>query len=277
MELTFFRPKSEILQNYIEGYYFLTTKEDDSKVEYLTFPNNFSIISVMINTNVHFSENQATFIGTKNAPFRSDLICQYKKPIKIKYKGIVNELTFYFKPLGLNAFVEKPLFEYSAISFSDFFPFEDYESKMKEILLEHDIEVKIDLIENYWLAKLSGFQHSFLKEIVNDLTTSDKEYSIDELAKKHQTSRQNLSKQFEKHLCKTPSEFKKIHRFRETLKSQMNTKVKNNLTSLSYDLLFYDQSHLIKDFKSLTGFTPKTFFKNISPQENGEINWLFIS
>jgi AraC-like DNA-binding protein len=96
------------------------------------------------------------------------------------------------------------------------------------------------------------------------------------LAKKHNTTRQNLTKHFESNLCKSPSDFKKIQRFREALKSQINSQTKNNLTSLSYDMLFYDQSHLIKDFKSLTGLTPKKFFKNISSQENGEVNWLFV-
>ncbi len=276
MDLKFFKPKSKILQNYIEGYYFLTKKEDEPPIEYLTFPNNFSIISIMVNTEILFSENQALFIGTQNDSFRSDLICHYKKPIHLKYEGVINEVTFYFKPLGLNAFVEKPLFNYTSNFFSLFFPHEDYEYKMKEILLERNLDVKQDLIETYWLSKLLKFEHPFLNEVITDLKNGENDHSIDALAKKHGTSRQNLSKHFEKHLCKTPSEFKKVQRFREALKSKMNTNSKNNLTALSYDLLFYDQSHLIKDFKSLTGLTPKVFFKNISLQENGEVNWLYI-
>ena len=78
------------------------------------------------------------------------------------------------------------------------------------------------------------------------------------------------------HLCKSPSDFKKIHRFREALKSKKDKKNSPTLTALSYDMLFYDQSHLIKDFKSLTGLPPKNFFKNLTSHDDGKINWLFL-
>jgi AraC-like DNA-binding protein len=273
VELKFFKPKNETLSNFIEGYYFLTQKENDSTVEYLTFPNNYSIISVYENTEIIFSENQAILKGKKGIPFESDLICHYKKPIKVICEGRLNEVTFYFKPLGLNAFLEKSLCHYTNNFFSTFIPFDDYQSTMIVILNETDFEKRRTLIENYWLSKLIGFQHPFLHELIIDI---QKDISVSELAKKFNTSRQNLSKHFESNLCKSPSDFKKIQRFREALKVHMKKNSKDNLTSLSYDLLFYDQSHLIKDFKSLTGLTPKKFFKTISPQEDGQINWLFV-
>lgn len=277
MEIKFFKPKSKLLQNYIEGYYFLTKKVDEPNVKYLTFPNNYSIISVFEKIKVAYSENNALLSEDENSPFSSDLICRYKKPIQLQYNGFINEITFYFKPLGLNAFLNKPLSNYTSNFFSNFFPFDDYETEMKKILNENDFDERQDLIENYWLSKILDFKHPFLKDVILDLSNLEKEHSIDELAKKYNISRQNLSKHFEIHLCKTPSEFKKVHRFREALKAKINKTSKNNYTSLSYEMLFYDQSHLIKDFKSLTGLTPKTFFKNITSQENGEVNWLFGS
>ena len=273
MEIKFFKPKSIILQKYIEGYYFLTKKSDEQTVEYLTFPNNYSIISVYENIEVTYSENHVIVKGKKNDEFGSDLICHYKKPIKLKYEGNITELTFYFKPLGLNAFLEKSLCNYTNAFFSKSIPSDDYKTVMQTILREENLQVKIDLIEEYWLSKLIGFQHHFLNELIIDIQD---EYSINDLAAKYKTSRQNLSKHFETHLCKSPSDFKKIQRFREALKSQTASRSKNNLTSLSYEMLFYDQSHLIKDFKSLTGLSPKKFFGNLTSHDNGKINWLFI-
>jgi len=273
LEIKFFKPKSEILQKYIEGYYFLTNSKSDLPVEYYTFPNNYSIVSVIENAEVLFLDNKGIIKEKKGNPLSSDLICHYKKPIKLRYEGTINELTFYFKPLGLNAFTDKSLCYYTNNFFSKFFPFDDYANTMYQILNESKFEKKCEMIEDYWLSKLIGFHHPFLNELLLDLK---KDYSVTELAAKYNTSRQNITKQFESNLCKSPSDFKKIQRFREALKSHMNSKNKNNLTSLSYDMLFYDQSHLIKDFKSLTGLTPKNFFKNISSQENGEVNWLFV-
>ncbi len=273
MEIKFFKPKNEILQKYIEGYYFLTNSKADLPVEYFTFPNNYSIISIVENAEILYLENQGIIKEKSGVSLNSDLICHYKKPIKLSYEGNINEITFYFKPLGLNAFLDKAICNYTSNFFSSFIPFNDYEETFCSILKETQLEKKCEMIENYWLSKLIGFQHPFLKDLLIDI---QKDYSINELAIKYNTSRQNINKQFESNLCKSPSDFKKIQRFREALKSQMTSKAKNSLTSLSYDMLFYDQSHLIKDFKSLTGLTPKKFFKNISSQENGEVNWLFV-
>ncbi|WP_298393922.1 AraC family transcriptional regulator [Flavobacterium sp.] len=276
MKINFYKPKNKILQDYIEGYYFLTNSKEDLPIEYFTFPNNYSIVSIMQNAEVLYAENQGIIKEKKGNPLSSDLICHYKKPIKLSYEGDINELTFYFKPLGLNAFLDKSLCNYTNNFFSNFIPFDDYAERFSAILNEKETNKKIDLIENYWLSKLKAFQHPFLNEVIADLKDLEKDYSIADLAKKHHTSRQNLTKHFEANLCKSPSDFKKIQRFREALKNKMSKKSTDNLTSLSYDLLFYDQSHLIKDFKSLTGLTPKNFFKNISLQEDGEVNWLFV-
>ena len=276
MEIKFLKPKSKVLQHYMEGYYFLVKKSDEPVIEYLTFPNNYSILSVYEKTKCEFSENKAVLSEDISSPFCSDLICHYKKPIHLSYSGYINELTFYFKPLGLNAFLDDNLSNYTSSFFSKFIPFDDYQEVMLRILREESMEIKIDLIENYWLSKLNGFLHPFLNEIIIDLLHIQNDYTVAELAKKYKISRQNLCKHFEMHLCKSPSDFKKIQRFRDALKSKTNTKTTTNLTTLSYDMLFYDQSHLIKDFKSLTGLSPKKFFKNLSSHEDGEINWLFL-
>lgn len=251
----------------------MTNSKSDLPIEYFTFPNNYSIVSIIEDTEILYSENKGTIKEKKGNALNSDLICHYKKPIKLSYEGNINEITFYFKPLGLNAFLEKSLCHYTNTFFANFIPYNDYKEIFSTILKENNLDKKIELIENYWLSKLIGFNHPFLNELIVDLKN---DCSIAELATKYKTSRQNINKHFESNLCKSPSDFKKIQRFREALKSQMNSKNKNNLTSLSYDMLFYDQSHLIKDFKSLTGLTPKNFFKNISSQENGEVNWLFV-
>ena len=276
MEIKFFKPRCKILQNYIEGYYFLSQNPTEEPISYLTFPNNFSILSIYEKIEITFLENKVILTENHNYNFSSDLICNFKKPIHLNYIGAINEITFYFKPLGLNSFLPKNLSTYTNDFFSNFIPFDDYELVMKEILNEKNQEIQCMMIEKYWLSKFIGFEHLFLDKVISDLKTKEKEYTIAELALKHNITRQHLSKHFEMHLCKTPSEFKKIQRFREVLKSQINKTTKENFTSLSCEMLFYDQSHLIKDFKSLTGLTPKNFFKNITSQENGEINWLFV-
>ena len=80
-----------------------------------------------------------------------------------------------------------------------------------------------------------------------------------------------VNKIFTKNVGKPAAEYRKIHRFRKAIIKQRETK---SLTELSYDSLFYDQSHLVKDFKQLTHVNPHAFFKKVDTQQ-GNL-WLFI-
>ena len=189
------------------GYYFLHHLKDETSVTYYTFPNNLCFISIMENVEILYAENAALIKEKEEISLISNLICAYKKPIKISYLGDVAEITISFKPLGLNAFLEKPLSNYTNNFFSDFYPFDDYSETFSAILIEENLEKNCELIENYLLSKLIGFQHPFLNELSDDLKNIEANYTISELAKKYNTSRQNLTKHFELHLCKTPSDF----------------------------------------------------------------------
>lgn len=277
MEVTFFKPKSVLLRRYMEGYYFLTKVREEGDIRYLTFPNNFSIISVAQNASLALKEYSGVVQEKKKNGFYSALICHYIKPIEAVYKGAVEEVTFYFKPLGLNAFLKAPLSHYPQHT-SNFLPYPDYKSAMLAILSETDIPSRRDMIEDYWLSKLTGFKHDFLFDAIKDLSKTDEDISILEIARKYHTSRQTINKQFMQHIGKSPVAFKKIHRFREVLaqKTIPGTR-EETLTALSYACLFYDQSHMIKEFKQLTGLTPKAFFKMIHLNADGLGNWLFKS
>ncbi|MBK1897407.1 helix-turn-helix domain-containing protein [Chryseobacterium paridis] len=270
MELQLMKPKNETLAKYMEGYYFLNKERRSQDIEYLTFPNNYAIISISQNVEFGFNGSQIKAIESTNGKFSSNLICHYKKPIKVSIQGQLNEITFYFKPLGLNAFLVRPLKEYIMNSSSDFLPYENYETSMISILQEKDPEKRIEMIEEFWMSKYVGFNHSYLADLLSDVMM-DLDVLLEHHAAKYKTSRQTINKLFDLHLCKSPSDFRKIQRFRETLIQSVD---KKTLTELSYDHLFYDQSHLIKDFKSLTGFTPKKFFEKVYSE--GKVKWLFL-
>ncbi|WP_306611357.1 AraC family transcriptional regulator [Chryseobacterium sp. CKR4-1] len=270
MELQLMKPKNPTLANFLEGYYFLNKSRYSEDIEYLTFPNNYSIVSISRNVELQFENNEIRVIEKNNGGFSSDLICHYKRPIKVLIQGCLNEITFYFKPLGLNAFLERPLKEYTKDFSKMFFPYDDFEASMIPILEEQDPEKRVEMIEDFWMSRYIGFNHAFLNELVGDVLM-DLDKSIEAHACEYKTTRQTINKLFDLYLCKSPSDFRKIQRFRETLLEHVG---KKTLTELSYDHLFYDQSHLIKDFKALTGFTPKKFFDKVYSE--GKVKWLFL-
>jgi AraC-like DNA-binding protein len=48
-----------------------------------------------------------------------------------------------------------------------------------------------------------------------------------------------------------------------------------NLTTLAYAVDFFDQSHMIRDFKAMTGFMPKEFFRNVTGRDGGSVAWIY--
>jgi AraC-like DNA-binding protein len=48
------------------------------------------------------------------------------------------------------------------------------------------------------------------------------------------------------------------------------------LTTIAYAANYFDQAHMTKEFKSITGKSPKDFFKNLTTMEQGQINWSFV-
>ena len=106
MLIDFYTPKNKILQKYIEGYYFIAENEKSDEIRYWTFPNNYSILTVSQNT--HISQNGNVFKISKSSEknITVDLVLSYRYPLEIIYEKPLNEITIYFKPLGLNHFVE---------------------------------------------------------------------------------------------------------------------------------------------------------------------------
>lgn len=276
MKIEYFKPKNVVLQKYIEGYYFLTNAKSELENSYLTFANNYCIVSVTNNCNFEFEKEKVILREHETKNCFSTIITNYRKPIHLSYQGNIKEVTIYFKPLGLNVFLDKSLTSYLNDFFEIFDPFEDYLPTMQAILATSETEKARTILENYWLSKLKNFENGFLQKAINLLEDSEKDYAIQEVADVCETSRQNLIKKFKIHLGKTPSDYKKINRFRNALNQFQKQKDTQNLTKLLTNSTFYDQSHFIKDFRSLTGMLPKTFFKNLDCNKGEDIKWLWI-
>lgn len=269
LKIDFYKPKSTLLQKYMEGYYFIDDHQHTGTIKYLTFPNNFAILSVNHNSDIILSENRITITPSTENKVVADLVFRYNNPIEVIFEKPIHELTIYFKPLGLNHFVHdlEDVFAKKK-NIIDYSPFEDFKQTMVEILTTVDRDRQIELLENYWLSKIKSKDLSLLAEIITDI---EHDLKIEDIAIKHRLSRQYINKLLGRNIGKTPSEYRKIHRFRNALIDKSQRK---SLSDLSHSNFFFDQSHFIKDFKELTHITPRDFFKNVDT--NKENIWLFI-
>jgi AraC-like DNA-binding protein len=278
MEVKIYKPKSRLLEQYIECFYILKRESAEPEVTYYAFPSFFPTVGLNVNA-THKPTGLSNFT-VSHCPINklaTSLICQFENYGWIKYEeGPADEIVIYFKPLGLNAFLENALRHYVHSFIGDFQPFDDYRARMIDLFNIDKAVDRIQSLENYWLSKYKGFRHPFLHNVVEEIMTDEGSSSISETALKNGISRTTLIKHFDLHLCMTPSQFKKIVRFRSAMKRYRQKTTDESLTDISHGVEYFDQSHMIKDFKSLTKYPPKTFFSKISTFEDGYINWLFL-
>lgn len=81
------------------------------------------------------------------------------------------------------------------------------------------------------------------------------------ICKKLNSSSRKLQRRFKEHIGCTIKELLQIYRFNFMLKN-IDQFSYSQLTQLSYQCDYFDQSHFIKDFKRVTGQVPKAFVAN---------------
>ncbi len=272
MNIKVYRPKNSLLKKHIECFYILEQTSEEKPVAYFTFPSIYTIITMSEHTKTLDTGDK---IITKYCPsnaIETNLVCNFNEPVLVQYEGKINEITTYFKPLGINAFIDNDLRHYSEGTFPDFNPYDDYKTSMRSILSIKNPDERIEQLESYWISKLRPFEDHLLENVLAEMMDAGNlNQSMTNLSHKTGRSRTTINKHFDKHICKTPSQFKKIIRFRTAIQNHLE-----NEPGLSYNLDYFDQSHMIRDFKKLTGFTPKAFFSKIATLENGQIKWLFV-
>lgn len=276
MKIKVHKPNNKTLQNYIECFYTLQRNENDKDITYYGFPSNCVFVTLCKDATIAFKENDLVIENETNNQVKSVLIIDNQKQGLTTYKGKTNEITICFKPLGMNAFLNKPLSSYITNTISEFYPFEDYTRAINEVFkLEDDVAI-IKFLENYFISKFQDFKHPFLNKALERIANDDTpKIGIAALANSFTISRTTLHKQFVLHVGTSPSQFIKIHRFRNAIKMFTKQATKEQLIDIVYLAEYFDQSHMTKDFKSLTGYSPKMFFSKLSQIENNQINWIF--
>ncbi len=269
LKLQFYIPENDTLKQFMEGYYFIFDDELEGVEEYFTFPNNYSIVTTNLNSDVTFSENKISIVPSHKKNIQASLVYSYTVPIIVYYEKPIKEITVYFKPLGINRFVNNWDTMFSSSQVVEFTPgFSDFKEEMNRIFHIADVQCQRTELEAYWLSKLIMKDLSAIENILSDIESNMK---IADIAQKNSISRKHLYKMVYKHLGKSPMDYRKIFRFRNALRSKDKVK---NLTELSYENDFFDQPHLIKDFKTLTKSSPHSFFKNVNTEPKNV--WRFI-
>lgn len=160
---------------------------------------------------------------------------------------------------------------FSSIPFSElndtFFSFSDlWEEQGIEVLQRlstvHSIREKIDILESF-LMEMFDKHHDQRNDkwdsIIDELYYHFDDYTIEQIAQKANLSVRQFERGFKAQFGITAKEFQKITRFQEVIKHTLIQKNPDYL-QLALDQGYFDQSHFIRNFKSLTEKKPREYF-----------------
>jgi AraC-like DNA-binding protein len=123
----------------------------------------------------------------------------------------------------------------------------------------------VGLIENFMIKRLSYTKEYNLRRMIAAVNAINRgETEISRLSEISCLSYKQFSRVFSEYVGANPKDFLRIIRFQKALFT-LQTSPKINLTQLAYDCDFYDQSHLIREFRSFSGYTPGEYIAACEP------------
>lgn len=128
--------------------------------------------------------------------------------------------------------------------------------RMDELIFKVD-SVLIQAIANSKRTETS------ITPVIDQIMDSGGTASIKSLSESIYISERHLNRLFEKNIGLNVKLFERLTRINKAVKAYKNS-AKQNSTDIAYQLGFFDQSHLIRDFNDFCSTTPNNFIKNMS-------------
>jgi AraC-like DNA-binding protein len=135
---------------------------------------------------------------------------------------------------------------------------------------EFSFDKMINIVENFLVKKVTLAKEALpIDRIFRLLLAAPGAFNIDKLARMSCLSVRQFERQFLDRLGISPSLFIRQARFNHAYHLKRNNP-KMTWTSIAYECGYFDQMHLIRDFKMFSSFTPFHYFKNILPSLIGK-------
>ncbi|EON78403.1 Transcriptional regulator, AraC family [Lunatimonas lonarensis] len=243
-------------------------------MSYIAFPHTNTCISLFQGVEILRDNLTLTIKSdeTVKDQVSVEITGKYTQPFFVNYQGLFKEIAIIFKPLGVNYFLKNDLIEYAPL-FSQPLALSHWHSIAEELFMEENLSKRIELLEAFLLENLTDKDDTIVRKAMLLIEDFEKDYTMQEVAEHCALTIKTLQRNFKRLLTCTPSEYKRIAKFRYSLYKEGLQKEIKKLTEIAYESNYYDQSYFIRDFKKLTGINPKAFFQRVSKLEENKIIW----
>lgn len=250
-----------LLAPYIKNFWLLKTTVDSSTLARTVPTGMMSLI-------FHRGDRLLSVQENELHP-RAFLSGHEKTFADLKYAGQINMISVVFRPAGVRAFFKLPIIKTSGLRLTA----GDLEDK-ELVALENSLtstdedQMCILLIERFLMKRLrslAGYNFKRIETTISLINSGQTQVSI--LANAACLSTKQFNRIFSEYVGANPKEFSRTIRFQRALYI-LETQPQINLTTLAYECGYYDQSHLIKEFKAMSGYTPTEYIAVCPPHSD---------
>lgn len=249
---------SQLLTPFIKQYWFLTLND---------VPQSSQRIIPFGNVALSFNRGERSYSSSENGLLPLSYITgQLTSYTNVTYSGNINLISIIFQPASARLFFNFPLSELNNKNI----PIEALDdpqlTELEKYLAEtYSNEACAKLIEKYLLKRLyeperSG--HSRLNAVIHSINHC--ENNIFGLAQAACLGYKQFNRIFNENIGIQPKDFLRIVRFQKAFHIlQVQSQI--TLTKLAFECNYYDKSHLIREFKEFTGYTPRKLLSLCDP------------
>lgn len=260
MDYTISKP-SPFLAQYVKQYWSLESciPKGSEHIQRIVPSGLFELI-------FYFKDKPQSSVTSKTINDNVILTGQLKTYHDLKVTGNLSLFAIYFLPHGLSMFLDLPIKELFNCSIPLNLIIKDKVNQLEdELYATESFEQRISIAEKFLLNQIQKNEEKYsyerIRSIINHINRSKGVVEIEELASSSFLSRKQFERTFADFVGSTPKQFLKIVRFQNAIyEKSKNTGL--SLTELAYKCGYFDQSHMISDFKSLSGITPGNYFEN---------------
>jgi AraC-like DNA-binding protein len=189
---------------------------------------------------------------------RSFLVGALTRPLHLRPTGRVGAMGVRFRPFGLTAFLSVPLRELTdqTTPLGDIWNGEA--TRLEERLGEaRTDEERAKRAERFFLDRLRLPRvDAAIEECVSLILRARGQVRIDPLARRMGVSRRQVERRFQDAVGLSPKALARIVRFQEVLRRSPG---EGTSVDIALDCGYYDQAHLLRDFRDFAGVAPRVF------------------
>jgi len=228
--------------------------------------------SGMIELNFYLGNKPQSLHAVKNIPEHAIVSGQLNEFYDIEVSSNLSMFSVTFHPYGGMMFFNLPLNELYNQTVALSFLMKD-ETRIVEDKLSAAVDFyeRIVIIEKFLYKQLLKNNKPYIinriTDCINTIKQSGGTAGIEQLASKACLSRKQFERYFNEYIGISPKTYLKIIRFQYSIYcKQLNPTTK--LSNIAYDSGYFDQSHMINEYKKLSGKTPKEFFSECEPHSD---------